>query len=108
MSDNIQNTLRTPNESLPPDTTRQQDLTHAGQRRINLIWEYTQAFIAIVVVASTMVVGVKIGLDGKPELTLPTILSTGFGLVVGFYFSRTNHSAIGGIGAKPRQDYMGR
>lgn len=108
MNDNIQNTLRTRNEPLAPDTTLQQDLTHAGQRKINLIWEYTQSFIAIVVVVATMAVGVKIGLDGKPEGSLPTILSTGFGLVVGFYFSRTNHSAIGGIGSKPRQDYMGR
>jgi hypothetical protein len=108
MTDQIQNTLNTHQGPLPPDTTLQQDLTHAGQRKINLIWEYTQAFIAIVVVVSTMSVGVKIGFGGKPEMSLPTILSTGFGLVVGFYFSRTNHSAIGGIGSKPNGEYRGR
>jgi hypothetical protein len=41
--------------SLPPTTTVQQDLTHAGQRKVNLIWEYTQELIAIVVVVTTMV-----------------------------------------------------
>jgi hypothetical protein len=86
--------LHAPQELLAPNTTLQEDLTHAGQRKINLIWEYTQAFIAIVVVVCTMSVGVKIGFGGRPEMTLPTILSTGFGLVVGFYFSRTNHSAL--------------
>ena len=30
------------------------------------------------------------------------------GNVVGFYFSRTNHAAIGGIGVKPNEEYKGR
>jgi len=92
---------------LPPTTTHQQNLTFEGQRRINLIWEYTQAVIAITVVGCTMAAGVKVTFDAAPR-EIPTILSTGFGLVVGFYFSRTNHSAIGGIGKKPSQDYDGR
>ena len=41
-----------------------------------------------------------------PGREIPTILGTGFGLVVGFYFSWTNHSAIGGIGDKPKQEYQ--
>ncbi len=40
---------------------------------------------------------------------IPTIMSVAFGTVVGFYFSRTNHSAIGGVGLKPVLDeYKGR
>jgi len=39
---------------------------------------------------------------------IPTIFSTAFGMIVGFYFARTNHAAIGGLGAKPKQDYEGR
>lgn len=93
--------------TLPPRTTEQEDITTAGQRRVNLIWEWTQAIIAIGVVFSTMTVGIKTGFEGKAE-AIPTILSTGFGMVVGFYFSRTNHSAIGGIGAKPEAKYVGR
>ena len=93
--------------SLPPDTTAEADLTTAGQRRVNLIWEYTQAFIAICVVVSTMTSGVVIALSGK-DIQVPTILSVAFGTVVGFYFSRTNHAAIGGVGKKPSQPYQGR
>ncbi len=104
--------ISTPSSPLPPmapNTTAQQDLTTAGQRQINLIWERTQALIAILVVLSTMAVGVKLGFDGKPDGQLPTILSTGFGMVVGFYFSRTNHAAIGGVGVKPTDSvYKGR
>jgi len=93
--------------SLPPDTTHQQDVTTAGQRKINLIWEYTQAVIALVVVLSTMAVGIVESINPKVN-QLPTIMSVAFGTVVGFYFSRTNHAAIGGIGTKPNQPYEGR
>lgn len=95
-----------PLPSLAPTTTVQQDITTAGQRKVNLIWEYTQAFIAIFVVVSTLVVGAVLAVRGKDEI--PTIFSVAFGTVVGFYFSRTNHAAIGGIGEKPQQKYEGR
>jgi hypothetical protein len=35
-------------------------------------------------------------------------MAMAFGTVVGFYFSRTNHAAIGGTGAKPEAPYEGR
>lgn len=93
------------NRPLTPNTTAQEDITTAGQRKVNLIWEYTQAFIAIVVVVATMVSGLKV----KKDEQIPTILSVAFGTVVGFYFSRTNHQAIGGIGKKPTLGkYQGR
>lgn len=84
--------------SLPAKTTFQEDLVSAGQRRVNLIWEYTQAIIALLVVVSTMLCG-AIGMANAKEI--PTIISVAFGMVTGFYFSRTNHSAIGGVGPKP-------
>lgn len=93
-----------PETSVAPTTTTQQDLTTAGQRKVNLIWEYTQAFIAIVVVLATMTKAVTIQTGEQ----IPTILSVAFGTVVGFYFSRTNHAAIGGVGDKPTQKYEGR
>ncbi len=72
----------------------------AGQRRINVIWEYTQAFIAGAVVISVLIVAswlsVK-GVDG--EKVAAFVFLTGVAnLVIGFYFGRTNHQRVGGIG----------
>jgi hypothetical protein len=92
---------------IAPTTTIQEDLTTAGQRRINLIWEMTQAFVAIMVVFANMIVGVYQGIYAT-TLPFPTILSSALFLVVGFYFSRTNHAAIGGTGSKPAEIYRGR
>jgi len=93
---------------LPAATTAQQDLTFAGQRRVNLIWEHTQAIIALVVVIAAMFVGILAAFRSKGG-DIPTIISVAFGTVVGFYFSRTNHVAIGGVGPQPRDDpYKGR
>ncbi len=92
--------------SLPAQTTYQQDLTTAGQRQINLIWERTQATIAIAVVVSTMGCGAYSMVH--PERQIPMIIGVAFGMVTGFYFSRTNHAAIGGIGTKPEGQYVGR
>ena len=97
------------NAPLPSTTTFQEDLITAGQRRINLIWEWTQSLIAIMVVMANMIVGVSAGMvqqEKRPEY--PVILSSALFLVVGFYFSRTNHAAIGGIGPKPNPVYTGR
>jgi uncharacterized membrane protein YqgA involved in biofilm formation len=93
-------------QPLAPTTTEQQDITTAGQRKVNLIWEYTQAIIALIVVIATMIAGLLTVF--KPAAQVPTILSVAFGTVVGFYFSRTNHQAIGGVGPKPQQKYEGR
>ena len=83
------------NPSRPAETTFQQDLVTAGQRRINVIWEFTQAFIACSVVLANMIVGVYDGLtvSGAERHEFPVILSSSLFLVVGFYFSRTNHAA---------------
>lgn len=94
--------------SMPAQTTFQEDLTTAGQRKVNLIWEYTQAIIAIVVVVTSMVSGI-IG-QIKTEMQVPNLIGVAFGMITGFYFSRSNHSAIGGVGRKANADqpYVGR
>lgn len=92
----------------PPTTTVEQDTNTASQRRINLIWEITQAAVALLVVLACMIVGVYQGLAGDEAGEFPTILSSALFLVIGFYFSRTNHQSIGGIGPKPTQPYQGR
>ncbi len=86
--------------SLPATTTFQQDLTTAGQRRVNLIWEYTQAIIAGAVTLA-YIVSQLMRIDSAG-------LANACFLIVGFYFSRTNHSAIGGVGHKPTPTYEGR
>lgn len=89
-----------PSPSLPATTTEQQDITAAGQRKINLVWEYTQSLIAILITLAVVYCAM--------EKIDSTVLTNAFFLIVGFYFSRTNHAAIGGIGAKPIETYLGR
>jgi hypothetical protein len=86
-----------PTSSLPPKTTEQEDITLAGQRRVNLIWESTQASIALII-SLAMVYGMM------KEIYNATITNAFF-LIIGTYFTRTNHVRIGGIGDKP---YQGR
>jgi hypothetical protein len=97
-----------PQPPLPPDTTYQQDLVTAGQRKVNLIWEVTQALIALTVVGSTMAAAVVGYLSKFPE-QIPTVFSLAFGTVVGFYFGRTNHERTGGVGPRHEDNrYTGR
>lgn len=92
---------------LPATTTEQEDITTQGQRYINSIWEWTQAIVAITVTAATMASGIISQLYDKE---FPLSIGIAFGTIIGFYFSRTNHQAIGGIGAKAneQQTYAGR
>ena len=83
--------------SIPAKTTFQEDLVTLGQRKVNLVWEYTQSAIALMVIGANMVVGTYQGLMGA-KAEYPIILSSSLFLVVGFYFSRTNHTKIGGVG----------
>lgn len=88
-------------KTLAPTTTEQEDIVAEGQRRVNLIWEFTQASIAVMVTLA--VIGTAImEVDNVPIINA-------FFLVIGFYFSRTNHQAIGGVGIKPSPGpYRGR
>lgn len=85
--------------SIPAKTTFQQDLITAGQRRVNLIWEYTQAVIAITVTAATLSVCWVLVYRGDGAMGAFLLLSNVFFLVVGTYFPRTNHTKTGGVGA---------
>jgi len=80
-------------ESLAPTTTEQEDLTKLGQRRINLIWEITQGFIAISITWAVIYISIK-KIDSS-------VLTNAFFLIVSMYFVRTNHQLIGGTGVKP-------
>lgn len=93
---------------LAATTTSQEDMTTAGQRKVNLIWEFTQAGLAALVVLSNVTVAVFMVVQRIPFTEYPPILSHSLFLIVGAYFNRTNHAAIGGIGPKPVQRYEGR
>lgn len=94
-------------QPIAPTTTHQEDLVTEGQRKINLIWEWTQAIISIMVVSTNMLTAAYEVVAGTIS-NFPIILSSAFFLVIGFYFSRTNHAAIGGIGPKTEAPYEGR
>lgn len=96
-------------EPMAANTTAQEDMTKAGQRKINMIWEITQAYIAVIVVTCNMIAGMIFTLQKKDFSDYPFILSSSLFLIIGFYFSRTNHTAIGGVGKQPTlQEYKGR
>jgi hypothetical protein len=84
----------------------------AGQRRVNLIWEVTQAIIALSVVIANIAVAIHIGFsDSKTAIIIPQVLTDSLFLVIGFYFGRTNHASVGGVGYKPPPEgviYQGR
>jgi len=79
-----------PDPDAAPATTTTEENRHAlGQRRVNLIWEGTQASIAVAVTLAT--------LYGALNHVESPALSNAFFLVVGFYFGRTNHQRVGGV-----------
>ena len=92
-----------------PTTTAAEDMVHAGQRRVNLIWEVVQAIISLTVVNVALFVSGRLALTAlSPELSERQaavasmsflLLSNLSSLVVGFYFGRTNHQRTGGVGA---------
>jgi len=94
--------------SKPAQTTFQQDLTQAGQRGINLLWETTQGKIAMYVIVGTMIIdglAILVSMVLKTDFTAAQALAVGFVNslatgVISFYFSRTNHTQVGGVGPK--------
>lgn len=102
-----------PEPSLPPTTTAQEDITRAGQRKVNLVWEHTQAIIAILVTATALGVvslAAFLPVNGPVAIGAIVFVTNSFSLVIGAYFQRTNHQLVGGIGPKPSesQAYLGR
>lgn len=99
-------------QTLAPNTTEEQDTVTAGQRKINLIWEQTQRAIAIFSVFSgilinAVVIGLILALAREMTVNQLAIISMCLqfinltaGIVIGFYFSRTNHQKTGGVGEK--------
>jgi len=62
------------------------------QKKINYVWEYTQAGIAGSVVLATLIMEFLIVSGFSKVDKEPVLIAAAFGLVVGFYFGRTNHA----------------
>jgi hypothetical protein len=95
----------------PTQAEYQRDQMHAGQRRVNLIWEVTQAVVALIIVLCNMGMFILIGWQAANNkiVTMPEGLTDAMFIIIGFYFGRTNHSATGGVGAKAAPpEYVGR
>lgn len=102
-----------------PNTTQEEQSVTAGQRLVNLMWETTQARIAVWTVFSSIALNsllclgvilfnIQVTNNQMAVISLclqPITLTTG--IVIGFYFSRTNHTAIGGTGHKPAPSSVG-
>lgn len=98
--------------TLPPTTTEAADKVTEGQRRTSLLWETTQAAIAVAVVLVTLfvltVLALREGEISSNSVLIVTQLLVLATFVVTSYFQRTNHTRIGGIGPKTNEPYEGR
>lgn len=95
-----------------PTATEEEQIVTAGQRRVNILWEAVQGIIAIFTTATTVYVLAAMTL-AKGDVTANQLIAVGqlvvmATLILSFYFSRTNHSAQGGVGKKPDDPYRGR
>jgi hypothetical protein len=71
------------------------------QRRISGIWERTQQVIALSVVLTALFVSAWLAV--QPNGNSPYVfLASVANLVIGFYFGRTNHTRVGGVGPQER------
>ncbi len=71
-------------------TTKEEDRKTLGQRRVNLIWEVTQAIVALMVTAATIYSALT-GVESP-------LLGNAFTLIIALYFVRQNHTKTGGVG----------
>lgn len=81
---------------VPPTTTAEQDRVTRSQRRINLIWELTQAGVTAAITSAEIYAQLH-GLHSE-------MLNAAFFAVISTYLARTNHTKVGGVPAH----YTGR
>lgn len=74
-------------DNVPPSTTLEQDKRTYAQRTVSFIWEITQAIVAIAITFAMIYAALQ-KVESAP-------LTNSFFLIVGFYFSRTNHTKVG-------------
>lgn len=91
---------------MPSVTTPEEDRTTAGQRDTSMMWEKNQKWISLVVIGVATFVAGMLAILGKIlgadtlQLAAAMYLFGAANLVIGFYFGRTNHTRVGGVGAR--------
>lgn len=90
-----------------PTSTEEEDRGTAGQREVNMLWENTQAKLAIAIVRVVLAVAGLLSLTAMLPwaserqialaITAFMLLSSLSTLVIGFYYGRTNHQKVGGV-----------
>lgn len=108
----------TPIRNRPATTTLQQDIGADSRRAVNLIWEKNQERISLGVVSASMLVCSILALMSlnpnaterqyaiaNTALTFLITISVG---ISNFYFQRTNHEKVGGVGATVEEESKGR
>jgi len=96
-----------------PEAHAERALVSAGHRRINAMWESTQALIAASGVGTVLYVSARLALltthneVSEKQLAMAVtaymLLSNLGSLIIGFYFGRTNHTQQGGV-PSPKSD----
>lgn len=88
----------TTEEALKTKATRHSEaeiLAVARHQKINMIWEYTQAYMAILVITTVLASATYIAIttkdDSKQDVAIAFMIGLS-NLVAGFYFGRTNHA----------------
>lgn len=70
-------------------------LAVARHQKINMVWEYTQAYMAVLVITTVLATATYIAIttrdDSKRDVALAFMIGLS-NLVAGFYFGRTNHT----------------
>lgn len=84
-------------DNAPSTTTGEEDRKSAGQRGINLLWETTQARIAVSIVAANILYAFVSPFMPTQAKEMAQVLSNALFAVMGFYFGRTNHTSFGNI-----------
>lgn len=91
-------------EAAATRTSDETSLRTSGQRRINLIWEITQAIVTVMVVGATLYIAGDLVLGGEEDdnnrAAAFLLLSNAFFMIVTAYYQRTNHVRTGGVGGK--------
>lgn len=76
--------------ALATPATIETGLKSAGQRRVNIIWEVTQAVVTCLITCAAIYCAVA-QIDAQ-------VLNFAFVAVISTYYARTNHTKTGGIG----------
>lgn len=70
-------------------------------QKINMVWEYTQAYMAVLVITTVLITSAYMAItaieDDKRNVALAFMIGLA-NLVAGFYFGRTNHTRPTGEG----------